>query len=132
MRANLALKQKGKCHYCDEPTDSSDAKKQPTIDHRTPRHNGGRYTHGNPVMACWECNNTKGPLTEAEFFAAYRLGGLRLVRKYALQIHAQINKRKGTHLQGGKLGKCNPQIFIDGPPDRGAVTPPHLRLRVRC
>ena len=47
--------QKGLCHYCKQPIQGAW-----TTDHIIPISRGGTSTYSNLVVACWDCNKSKG------------------------------------------------------------------------
>lgn len=50
-----------KCWYCSKPVvPAGEQKDRPTLDHLTPRFQGGRGQQGNLVLACYECNQIRG------------------------------------------------------------------------
>lgn len=53
------------CHYCDKPVFGDDV----TVDHRIPSSRGGPDEDWNYAIACKECNNDKGDMTEEEYMA---------------------------------------------------------------
>lgn len=55
------------CQYCDKET------RQLTIDHVTPRHQGGQHTWENVVSSCISCNRRKAGRTPRE-------AGMKLIR----------------------------------------------------
>ncbi len=63
-----------RCHYCEikmenVPKHGLPGPKSCTVDHKTPLILGGDDAPENWVLACWQCNNDKGALTEGEFLA---------------------------------------------------------------
>ena len=58
----LTLKNKGICHYCNQPIPPN----QLSMDHIVPLARGGKSTKGNIVPACMECNRKKKLETPAE------------------------------------------------------------------
>jgi 5-methylcytosine-specific restriction endonuclease McrA len=65
LRKSQWWKQKlglGLCYYCEQKF----AKKDLTMDHKTPLSRGGKTTKGNVVVACKPCNNEKKYFTPAE------------------------------------------------------------------
>ena len=54
--------QKGVCHYCGRQVGAANL----TMDHVIPVARGGKYTRGNCVPCCKECNNKKRYLTPGE------------------------------------------------------------------
>lgn len=70
-RDRLAKKQGGLCFYCSVTlTPAKDTGHLPTdasIDHVVPRHHGGSNSPDNMVVACCQCNRTKGDRPMAEF-----------------------------------------------------------------
>lgn len=60
----------GRCYYCKETVfadmEHNFHPREATIDHKTPKSRGG-FVKGNIVIACFECNNRKGNMTEEEF-----------------------------------------------------------------
>jgi len=59
MRMRVLRRDKGICRYCQEPGD--------TVDHVTPRSQGGASSLENLVCCCFRCNNLKGDLSVEEF-----------------------------------------------------------------
>ena len=55
-RQNLAIRDEYKCQYCDTVHNLNDL----TVDHVVPRSKGGKTDWDNCVIACKQCNNTKG------------------------------------------------------------------------
>lgn len=55
-KTNLCIRDEFTCQYCLK----TQSKSQLTMDHVTPRCNGGKTTWGNIVMACVKCNTLKG------------------------------------------------------------------------
>lgn len=55
-RANIYLRDEGKCLYCHKPIDRNHA----TLDHVIPVSKGGKTTWDNCVTACSPCNALKG------------------------------------------------------------------------
>lgn len=58
--ARMAVRQRGRCCYCDEPAEL-------TVDHLIPISRGGRHSIGNIGLACFPCNRQKGAMTVIEF-----------------------------------------------------------------
>jgi len=114
IRQRLWQNQEGKCYYCGKAFVSL-YHPDTTIDHKIPQVEGGRFGKRNSALACEKCNNRKGPLNETEMYAAWVLGGWYLVDVLA----EEKDKRLSLSCL---MGKCKREIFIDGPPDRGAVT----------
>lgn len=65
----LIRQQAGLCFYCDEPMIPPGRK--PTLDHKIPLWQGGANLAFNIVVACYPCNQRKGPL-DAETFLRLR------------------------------------------------------------
>jgi len=55
-RQNLAIRDEYRCQYCNTVHHLNDL----TIDHVVPRSKGGKTDWDNCVIACKQCNNTKG------------------------------------------------------------------------
>lgn len=60
------------CPYCGEPMT---AERPPTRDRINPGSKGGTYDPANVAIVCLACNNDKGSLTLAQFFAALLIDG---------------------------------------------------------
>lgn len=86
-------RQAGLCAYCLRPSDwvyrrHNPLPNSPTLDHVVAKSKGGGNHHHNMVMACYECNQTKGNLgdysgkrfTKAEAMAALESEGAEAVR----------------------------------------------------
>lgn len=72
--------QNGLCHYCMRRmtlvmTHGIGKHFTATWDHRTPKSRGGDRGYENMVLACYDCNMSKGNTTEAEFAAAASVAG---------------------------------------------------------
>lgn len=72
--------QNGLCHYCTRlmtymPEHGVGKHVVATWDHRTPKSRGGDRSYENLVLACYDCNMSKGNTTEAEFAEAARVAG---------------------------------------------------------
>ncbi|HEY3360203.1 MAG TPA: HNH endonuclease [Polyangia bacterium] len=61
-RQNVLARDRGRCQYCGRRFPSAEL----TYDHVTPRAQGGKTTWENIVMACVDCNRTKGNRTPAQ------------------------------------------------------------------
>ncbi len=61
-RANVLARDHFKCQYCSRELTSKEA----TLDHVTPRSQGGKTTWENIVCACGTCNRKKGGRTPKE------------------------------------------------------------------
>lgn len=68
-RKELLRRDGNKCHYCPKQCHCKDPlhKDYATIDHKIPRSRGGLGILDNLVIACMECNQAKGNMTEEEF-----------------------------------------------------------------
>lgn len=76
-----------RCVYCAR-TLALDAA---TLDHVHPLSHGGLNTLGNLVTACRRCNQSKGNLLPAVFFARYPAAGLNFIR-YARAVHRSLKR----------------------------------------
>lgn len=56
-------RQRGHCYYCKRKV----ARGEATLEHRVPQSKGGTLRDGNGVMACRECNESKGSMPEDVF-----------------------------------------------------------------
>jgi hypothetical protein len=56
------------CHYCRRPLGQDGPEGTKTRDHKQPLSRGGSNHASNIVACCDKCNQTKGHMTEAEFF----------------------------------------------------------------
>lgn len=71
-RTKLFFEQKGRCFYCRRRMSFSQPIKDPrgqrvTLDHLTPRSQGGRRGYHNEVAACLRCNHRRGTMSWLEF-----------------------------------------------------------------
>lgn len=60
------------CYYCNARVIDVATKEHPkaaTLDHKQPTSRGGTDADDNTVLACYQCNQAKGDMTEAEFYA---------------------------------------------------------------
>ena len=70
LRDRIMEEQRGLCFYCRKPlmpTCWGDSDNDPTLDHVTPRCQGGRDDRKNLVVACYRCNKLKGGMSLVEF-----------------------------------------------------------------
>ncbi len=65
MRERALKRDKGICRYCRGIAD--------TVDHVTPRCEGGKSTLENLVACCKRCNNLKGDMSVEEFLVVLAL-----------------------------------------------------------
>ena len=67
-RAKRCKRRRNKCYWCGEPMNSKpgDAR-EATLEHLTPRSNGGGGRIGNLRAVCRECNERRGSLPVAEW-----------------------------------------------------------------
>ena len=79
-RANIYLRDGGKCQYCGTSLD----KKEATLDHVLPTSKGGKTTWENSVTACFPCNAAK----------ADKVGHKPRVKPYKPEYFELVNKRK--------------------------------------
>ena len=79
-RANVHLRDSGKCQYCGISVD----RKEATLDHVMPVSKGGKTTWENCVTACAPCNATK----------ADKVGPKPFVKPYKPDYYNLVNKRK--------------------------------------
>ena len=62
--------QGGRCYYCRTQMSANGPRStRPTLDHKQPRSRMGPDTEENTAAACALCNEDKGNLTEAEYWA---------------------------------------------------------------
>lgn len=62
------------CPYCEQPMRWTSFQNFPTREHRIPISRGGPKTGPNVFVACHQCNQTKGSMTEEEFRDWIKLG----------------------------------------------------------
>lgn len=62
-----------------------------TLDHVYPLSRGGTHDPGNLVAACERCNQLKGSLLPAEFFARFPWAGANFIR-YARVVHRTLKR----------------------------------------
>lgn len=62
-----------------------------TLDHVHPLSRGGDHAPGNLVAACQGCNQLKGSMLPAEFFAKYPWAGANFMR-YARAVHRTLKR----------------------------------------
>ena len=62
-----------------------------TLDHVHPLAHGGTHAPGNLVAACHGCNQLKGAMLPAEFFARYPWAGANFMR-YARAVHRTLKR----------------------------------------
>jgi 5-methylcytosine-specific restriction endonuclease McrA len=70
MYAALAKRDGGfRCYYCNRELlpKGRKSKRRATLDHRIPKSQGGTDDIGNLVLACYQCNQHKGPLTVQQY-----------------------------------------------------------------
>lgn len=106
----LAEGQNWRCCYCGARCDPAVGTEQhwntASIEHLTPRAQGGREHWYNEVMACAECNNARGgSLGAMEYFCLVQAVGILRATRYMDEFHARLRR---------KIGK--------------AVTTPHIAL----
>lgn len=68
----------GHCEYCgcQFETKTERSRHHETKDHKTPKARGGSNHPSNIARCCWQCNNDKGVMNEAEF-RRYLLTGVK-------------------------------------------------------
>ncbi len=76
-----------RCVYCGSALGLENA----TLDHVIPLSRGGSHYPGNLVSACQPCNQLKGSLLPAEFFALYPVAGQNFMR-FARAVHRQLKR----------------------------------------
>jgi 5-methylcytosine-specific restriction endonuclease McrA len=76
-----------RCVYCGTGLGLENA----TLDHVIPLSRGGSHAPGNLVSACQPCNQLKGALLPAEFFARYPSAGQNFMR-FARAVHRQLKR----------------------------------------
>ena len=76
-----------RCVYCGTSLGLEHA----TLDHVYPLSRGGNHAPGNLVAACPRCNQLKGSLLPAEFFARYPWAGANFMR-YARAVHRTLKR----------------------------------------
>lgn len=76
-----------RCVYCGHGL----AIEAATLDHVVPLSQGGSHALGNLVTACRPCNQRKGDLLPAVFFARYPAAGLNFIR-YARAVHRSLKR----------------------------------------
>jgi 5-methylcytosine-specific restriction endonuclease McrA len=76
-----------RCVYCGTSLGIDNA----TLDHVHPLSRGGDHAPGNLVAACQPCNQLKGSLLPAEFFARYPWAGANFMR-YARAVHRTFKR----------------------------------------
>lgn len=63
------------CYYCRSPLDGNNPMTgRKTREHKQPLSRGGANDSSNVVWACYQCNQTKGDMTELEFRAWISIG----------------------------------------------------------
>jgi 5-methylcytosine-specific restriction endonuclease McrA len=94
------------CTYCGTIliTSYDRAKRSPpdllTKDHLIPLGRGGGKSRDNYVIACYQCNQDKGPLTEEEYRSV--MHDRKLLKEKVREIHSTLNinqfseQKKGT------------------------------------
>jgi len=97
-RSEALIAQNGCCHYCCAPL----CQLTVTADHKLPRSRGGKDARSNIAAACFDCNQTKGRMTEGQFFSAikkppspdmpFHLMRVWMRRKVFLQTHRSCAK----------------------------------------
>jgi len=68
LRDRIYARDRGRCFYCNQQVPYEAA----TLDHRTPRSQGGKSNDRNLVLCCLLCNRAKADRTEHEWFAMPR------------------------------------------------------------
>lgn len=76
-----------RCVYCAAGLGLENA----TLDHVYPLSRGGNHAPGNLVSACQACNQLKGSMLPAEFFARYPWAGANFMR-YARAVHRALKR----------------------------------------
>jgi 5-methylcytosine-specific restriction endonuclease McrA len=76
-----------RCVYCGTILGLAHA----TLDHVQPLSRGGIHAPGNLVAACHRCNQLKGALLPAEFFARHPWAGANFMR-YARAVHRALKR----------------------------------------
>ena len=76
-----------RCVYCGTSLGFENA----TLDHVIPLSRGGDHAPGNLVAACRACNQLKGSLLPAEFFARYPSAGANFMR-YARAVYRALKR----------------------------------------
>ena len=76
-----------RCVYCGTPLGLEIA----TLAHVHPLAHGGTHAPGNLVAACHHCNQLKGAMLPAEFFARYPWAGANFMR-YARAVHRTLKR----------------------------------------
>jgi 5-methylcytosine-specific restriction endonuclease McrA len=76
-----------RCVYCGTSLGLEHA----TLDHVHPLSRGGDHAPGNLVAACQTCNQLKGSMLPAEFFARYPWAGANFMR-FARAVHRTFKR----------------------------------------
>ena len=93
--SRLFAKFGGRCYYCNRRTKpEGPISESPTRDHLVPRARGGAARGDNEVLACQECNEAKGKMTDLEFLASCRA---RLARGDRFGVGARCASRVIAH-----------------------------------
>lgn len=81
----ILIRQEGRCFYCRRHivAKTDDKQRKATLDHKVALADGGDPFGDNVVVACWPCNNMKGPLDAATFLL---VRNDRAARKTAIRV----------------------------------------------
>lgn len=97
-KAMLVERQGGLCFYCDAPMTALQGPRLATVDHVTPKPEGGSDDLSNKVAACHQCNRMKGCMTVEQIrrladrveLAAFASGA----RSMILTPYARLNQER--------------------------------------
>lgn len=87
-RRNIFARDRNQCQYCDERFPTSEL----SLDHVTPRSQGGLATWGNLVCCCVNCNARKGGKTPFEARMSLRRKPVRPKRNPAINLRLGTNR----------------------------------------